>query len=176
MKHVCKTSGNLNVTRSIIYLPALFIICSSFSHITGSGKNHENESSIINTSKKQISLSAQFGDGSKVILKWPTPAEVNVSQFVIQRSEDGVNYFDAAMIFAPEGNVNNIKRFSYADKIKSFDSETIYYRIKIVDVNGKCTYSDVAIIQLEIRDNQFASLIHSNKAYNFRYTSALATL
>jgi hypothetical protein len=161
MKHSYKFFGNLNLRSTALYL-VLLVACSSFNDAPvakKTGNNCANQTSISNRDKKFLRLTAKFDNGSKVILKWPAPAEMNVSNFVVQRSADGVNYEDAAMIFAPEENENTIKRYSYSDKIKTVGSETIYYRIKIVDVNGKCTYSDIAIVELDLRDNQFASII-----------------
>jgi hypothetical protein len=84
----------------------------------------------------------------KVSVSWSTSHEENVSHYIIERSYDKNNYDEAALIFAAEAPkpVNN---YSYKDAIKNTAASVIYYRLKMVDKDGKYKYSEVRTIRLE---------------------------
>jgi hypothetical protein len=87
-----------------------------------------------------------------VSLKWATTQEINASHFIIERSTDGVEYSDAAMIFAA-GNSQILVNYSYNDKIPGGNSGVLYYRLRSVDMDGKNTVSDIRIIRLGAANN-----------------------
>jgi len=84
---------------------------------------------------------------SNVILKWTTTAERNASHFIIERSFDGVEYSDIAMIFAA-GNSDINVNYSYTDKVSAGNSGTIYYRLKMVDMDARYKTSDIRIVRI----------------------------
>jgi hypothetical protein len=83
-------------------------------------------------------------------LTWITSEEVNNSHFDIQRSDDGINWKNIAVVFAA-GNPGPINRYSYSD-IYSVAGK-IYYRLKQVDQDGRYAYSSIKTIT----DNEQAS-------------------
>jgi len=97
---------------------------------------------------KMIDWNATYNNNnSQVSLKWATTQEINASHFIIERSADGVEYADAAMIFA-NGNSQVLVNYSYNDKIPAGNSGILYYRLRSVDMDGKSTMSDTRIIRL----------------------------
>ncbi len=92
-----------------------------------------------------INWSAAFANNS-VTLKWATSTEKNASHFVVERSFDGIEYTDAAMLFAA-GNSNLVTNYSFNDKLPAGNSGTIYYRLKIADMDGNYKSSDVRIVR-----------------------------
>jgi hypothetical protein len=84
---------------------------------------------------------------SNIALKWTTTSEKNSSHFIIERSFDGVGYSDAAMLFAA-GNSNISTNYAYTDKVPAGNSGTIYYRLKMVDIDGRYKTSEVRIVRI----------------------------
>jgi len=95
---------------------------------------------------KLINWNATYNNNA-VSLKWATTQEINTSHFIIERSSDGVEYSDAAMIFAT-GNSETLINYSYNDKIPGGNSGVLYYRLRSVDMDGRSTVSETRIIRL----------------------------
>ena len=84
-----------------------------------------------------------------VALNWITDKEMNFSNFVIERSFDGVEYSDVAMIFTESnGNSNTQQDYSYTDKVNTASQALIYYRLRMVDADGKYKRSDVRVVRV----------------------------
>jgi hypothetical protein len=79
-----------------------------------------------------------------ILLQWSTSSEFNSSYFSLERSFDGTNFIELGRIPAA-GNSNSVKQYSYLDGEPP--SEMNYYRLKMVDINGKILYSDVKLIR-----------------------------
>jgi hypothetical protein len=84
---------------------------------------------------------------SNVSLKWSTTIEKNASHFMVERSTDGVDYTDAAMIVAA-GNSEITRNYSFTDKIPAGNTGVIYYRLKMVDMDGRTKTSDIRIVRI----------------------------
>jgi hypothetical protein len=95
------------------------------------------------------SFTAQVNRANKVNLYWATKSEVNASHFSIQRSVDAVNFQDVAMVLTREGNSAALRNYSYPDNISSVNADIIYYRLKMVDMDGSFSYSSVEVIRVE---------------------------
>ncbi len=105
------------------------------------------------------SFTAQLNNtNDKVNLNWVTTTEINASHFTVQRSFDGTDYDDAAIIFSEEGNTNLKRIYNYSDNISSIKNDLIYYRLKMVDMDGKFTYSEVEVIRM-VKDEQADKVI-----------------
>jgi len=81
----------------------------------------------------------------KVRLDWYTASEKNNSGFVIERSQDGVNFKD---IYFIGGNGTTTQRniYSYTDVDVSFG--VYYYRLKQIDMDGTVNYHNVVSVDL----------------------------
>lgn len=99
-----------------------------------------------------------------VALKWSTGTELNASHYVIQKSTDGVDYHDAAVVFAA-GTTNLVQNYSYNDKLATGSNGTLYYRLKMVDLDGKYKTSDVKTIHLN-RSSTPKVIAYPNPAAN----------
>ena len=93
-----------------------------------------------------ISFTAAARD-KEIKLSWSTAAETNNQGFEIERSEDKISFKKIG--FVPGfGTTTEPKSYSYSDQL--FDSETIYYRLKQIDYNGSCKYSDIEEVNLNV--------------------------
>lgn len=82
-----------------------------------------------------------------VLLQWSTAQEHNFSHFILERSSDGGNFSQVALVFG-SGESDQKLTYSYTDKDMAGRGGIIYYRLKEVDVDGKFSYSSVRIIRL----------------------------
>lgn len=74
-------------------------------------------------------------------VSWQTSNEQNTSHFEIERSTDGRNFIKAGKVNA-SGNIAAF--YSYLDKnITGLSVSIFYYRLKMVDNDGKFTYSNI---------------------------------
>lgn len=101
----------------------------------------------------------------KAMLDWVTSYEKNSSHFVIEKSTDGINYTDIAMIFT-EGNSSTNQHYQYADKISSTTQGIIYYRLRMVDKDAKFTYSPVKALRFGISNQITTISVYPNPAVN----------
>ena len=93
---------------------------------------------------------------SQVLLNWITDIEKDVSHFVVEKSLNGKDYTDAGIIFT-ESNSAVRKEYAFKDELKNITSGLVYYRLKIVDLDGKYERSAVRIIRVA-EDNTAGSI------------------
>ncbi len=75
-------------------------------------------------------------------LTWSTATELNVANYTIQRSSNGVDFFSVKSI--PATNKLSGATYNYADVISS--TGKLYYRLKLVDKSGVSTYSATVVV------------------------------
>lgn len=78
---------------------------------------------------------------NKVVLKWTTQNEINLKGFEIERGLNENNF--KKIDFVKASKENKVKKeYKYEDKsvFKTFE-RTFYYRLKIIDNDGKFSYS-----------------------------------
>jgi hypothetical protein len=102
---------------------------------------------------------------SNISLKWSTSTELNASHFIIERSFDGTDYADAAMIFAA-GNSNMVTNYSFNDKLPAGNTGTIYYRLKMVDADGRYKTSDTRIVRIGKSTDAVKVIAYPNPVVN----------
>ncbi|HEY6506101.1 MAG TPA: ELWxxDGT repeat protein [Chitinophagaceae bacterium] len=100
--------------------------------------------------------------GNNVILGWKTLAEHNTSHFEIERSTDG-SFFTKLSNLAAAGNSTNTKQYTYTDpNIALPGISSLYYRLKMKDLDGKFTYSK--IIAVNISSKELVVMLYPNPA------------
>jgi hypothetical protein len=78
------------------------------------------------------------------LLKWITDTEENVLNFELQSSSDGVNFNTISSI--PSSSFPTGSTYLYKD-FADWQTQIIFYRLKIVDRDGKFSYSGIVTIQ-----------------------------
>jgi len=84
-------------------------------------------------------------NNKKVQLYWQTENEGNSSYFEIQRSADGTS-FETIATESALGNAKN--SYQSNDDLFFYIFKTVYYRIKMVNINGSFKYSASVMLQL----------------------------
>jgi len=110
------------------------------------------------------SFDAKLAD-NKVMLSWEDATEFKFSHFMVQRSVNGVDYADAAMIFA-DGNLHGKADYAYNDKVNTSAKGVIYYRLKMVDIDGASVYSAIRIIRIGDQAQSLSVVAYPNPVVN----------
>jgi len=120
---------------------ALVLFVSAVSMAANAG-TAENSPSV-----KLASFSATVNttNKSKVDLKWSTETETNSNYIMVEKSTDGVNFKDAALVFT-YGNTTSKSDYSFADNISKIKSSSVYYRLRSVAVDGTTQYSETITV------------------------------
>jgi hypothetical protein len=142
-------SGNADITQSITQTGGSIFIEQS--------ANRSDEiltftASIVSGSCPQCSLLGvellNFSCNKKendFLLSWATSSEHNSKNFEIECSDDGINFKKIAEILAKG---NSEKYLNYNVNIdKEFNSEIVYFRLKINELNNQYTYSPICFTQ-----------------------------
>lgn len=105
----------------------------------------QNESTVSNTATvtslplQLVSFSFSRKNNQVIELKWTTQNEINCSHFEIEKADESLhfNYFNKI-------NANNkqVNQYSTNDDL-SKQKNVIYYRLKMVDKDGKFSYSNI---------------------------------
>lgn len=86
--------------------------------------------------------------GSQVNVNWQTASEENVSRFEIEKSTDGSRFTAIGTVMA-KGNSASQNNYAFSDnKIESLN--TIYYRLKTIDIDNSKSYSPIAIVKMNV--------------------------
>lgn len=90
-------------------------------------------------------------NGNNVDVIWQTIGETNSAYFDVERSYDGTTFVKIAAVNTLVPNGGNA---SYRTSDHSFlnTATTLFYRIKMVDKEGKITYSKIAAVKLDRTD------------------------
>lgn len=95
-------------------------------------------------------------------LHWTVSQEQDLSKYELERSTDGINY-SRITTKAPSGSASQIT-YTHNDPVLTGATE-FYYRLKIVDNDGKITYSSVIFIRtsaktkISVLNNPFTEVI-----------------
>ncbi len=95
---------------------------------------------------KLISFGAKRND--KIIgLNWTTSNEKNVKKFSIERSYNGIDFGEAGVVHATNTASQTTYTFNDYELAARRASANVFYRLKMVDLDGQYTYSNIAVIQ-----------------------------
>jgi hypothetical protein len=129
------------------------------SQISGNIDNDQFSLPLVMTAFKAIL------EDNKVSITWTTGMEKRISHFIIERSTNGVDFKQTALIFAV-ANPSATQNYSFVDVIDVHGNGMLYYRIKLVDVNGKYQNSTVKLIRLGDVANVTQVITYPNPVVN----------
>ena len=138
------------------YVPTLLtvdpidgVVTMTFTFITTDMANiNSNESTVeipFNSTALPVSLSRFFvkNNQEQNIITWYTASEINVDFFSLERSSNHIDFREMNSLTA-FGNTSSQKMYSSIDPSPS---TITYYRLKIVDFDGKHEYSKVISVE-----------------------------
>ncbi len=92
-----------------------------------------------------------------VVVNWVVVNETSFKQYEIERSTDTRNFSRIGAVAS-----QNIAAYSYTDNFLP-NTNIVYYRLKLVDIDGRFTYSDVMPVKL---NNNFSNAqVYPNPTY-----------
>jgi hypothetical protein len=123
---------------------ALVLFVSALSLIANAGSSSNGVTPV-----KLASFTAVVNNtnNTKVDLKWSTETETNLNYIMVEKSTDGVNFKDAALVFT-YGNTTAKSDYSFADNISKIKSGAVYYRLRSVTVDGTSQYSQTLTVAI----------------------------
>lgn len=102
-----------------------------------------------------------------VQLNWQTSQENNSSYYEVQRSSNGSNYEPISTITA-NGNIGTLSNYKEKDDLFFYTGKVVYYRLKMVDTDGKFKFSKVLVIKINT-----ATTVNILKAWPLPFSSQL---
>lgn len=93
-------------------------------------------------------FNGNYADGF-IQLGWNTYSEINVVQFDLERSTDGVNFRQIGKVNTVSGQLNSNTDYKYVDITAQRGIN--YYRLAIVDNNGNYTYSKAIMVNVDVK-------------------------
>ena len=81
-------------------------------------------------------------------LSWTTETESNSERFEIERSADGSTWTKIGQVTAA-GNSSTVLYYHFTDPASLNEGNRLYYRLKLVDNDGRNTYSGVVLIKMD---------------------------
>ena len=97
-------------------------------------------------------------DNKKAVITWASDAEINFSHYSIERSVNGTDYKQIAIVFPKENNVSRTD-YEYVDNLSTASKGVIYYRLKMIDIDGKNKYSATRLIRISNDTKQALALV-----------------
>jgi hypothetical protein len=87
-------------------------------------------------------------DNKKPVMTWVSSAENNLSHYVIERSVNGTDYSEIAVLFA-NGNSTSDSKYGFTDNaVPAAGKGIVYYRLKMVDMDTKYKYSETRLVRI----------------------------
>ncbi len=94
-----------------------------------------------------LSFEARLNRSEQIQLNWSTASEINITGFEVQGSSNGYDFSKIGFVKAQNLSHNE---YEYIDKDGRF-SNTVYYRLKILEGDGTSWYSDILKIDNRVR-------------------------
>ncbi len=114
------TSNTLNIIPRICFL----LLCIFYFLSEGN-----TQVAVINKSEIQV-LDIKKTGSDKVLLSWTGHSEANLNYYIVERSRDGVNYEEKAILF---GNLSPDSNQHYSFTDRGLAKGSYFYRIKMVN-------------------------------------------
>ncbi len=112
-------------------------------------------SSVSNPLPVQLlSFTGQLS-GVNTLLQWSTTQQINSDRFELERSLNGSSFIKITSI-AASGNSSITNNYSYSDPFEF--GAPVYYRLKMIDKNGKFNYSQIIVIQRGVIKNELITV------------------
>ena len=111
-----------------------------------------------------MNFNAVLQSAHNAMISWTTTNEVNTNYFEVERSEDAVNFTTIGQVSASRSE-EITHNYSLPDYLSSVHSSILYYRLKMVDIDGKYSYGKVVAINLDQSDTKIS--IYPNPASDY---------
>ena len=163
--HELRVNGN-TVTQELIRPQRTFAGATTF-RILKSKTSIFSDTTSLPLPISIVSFSGKEQD-CRASLKWKLSDVADVNQFVIEKSEDGINYIASAFV-----SPNNSTEYSLQLPI---NEQTDYYRLKIIDNEGKYVYSKSIELTNHCNVGQKKLVVSPNPSKDYLFNISLASV
>ncbi len=111
-----------------------------------------------------LSFDAKYVAANNVKVSWSTTDEVNAAYFSVERSSNGSDFTEVAQVNVSE-STNPVHSYSINDQLYNVNSNVVYYRLRIVDKDGKYNYSKIIPVKLDQPENSIS--VYPNPVDNY---------
>jgi hypothetical protein len=119
-----------------------------------------------------LNFTASYISDNNVKVAWSTTNEFNADYFEVERSTDATGFTGIERVNADE-SLNPVHNYSANDQLFGINGSMVYYRLRIVDKDGKFTYSKVIALKLEQPENVLS--VFPNPLYDYTTLSIYAS-
>lgn len=96
-----------------------------------------------------------YPEGADVILNWKTETEKDNARFIIERSEDGLQFIESGKV----KGINASQGASYQYRDLKPGEGIFYYRLKQADIDGSFSYSAIVKVNITLSGKRNISLL-----------------
>ena len=111
-----------------------------------------------------LNFGASYISANNVKVAWTTTNEINAAYYEVERSSDGSNFIGVAQVDA-SNTLDQTHSYSVNDQLFNINGNVVYYRLRIVDNDGKYTYSNIIPVKLDQPENSFS--VYPNPVDNY---------
>ena len=123
---------------------------------------------------KLLSFNGTYKNNA-TLLNWITENQVNFSTYEIERSSNGIT-FSSIGSKARLGSGADRQQYQYTDNLSSETGNIYYYRLRMIDIDGRFSYSNVIMIRRDENKTSGISFIPnpviSDQTAMIRFSSA----
>ena len=94
---------------------------------------------------KLISFTGTYKSNA-AFLNWEAENQVNFSGYEIEKSTDGI-HFEGIASKSRQGTGSDREFYNYMDDLSAATEKAFFYRLKMVDLDGKFTYSNIIVLR-----------------------------
>ena len=108
-------------------------------------------------------------------LNWQTANEIDFDHYEIERSSNGSDFASVGTQAARGNNMSTKEEYQFSDNLSNVNGNVFYYRLKMVDIDGKSVYSNVVLIRKDEKSINGISIAPNpvvNGMANIRFTSS----
>ncbi len=111
-----------------------------------------------------LDFSATYVSSNNVKVAWTTTNEINAAYYEVERSSDGTNFIGVAQVDA-SSSLDLTHFYTINDQLYNIDGNIVYYRLRVVDNDGKYTYSQIIPVKLGQPETSFS--VYPNPVDNY---------
>ena len=111
-----------------------------------------------------LDFSATYVSSNNVKVAWTTTNEINAAYYEVERSSDGTNFIGVAQVDA-SSSLDLTHFYSINDQLYNINGNIVYYRLRVVDNDGKYTYSQIIPVKLGQPETSFS--VYPNPVDNY---------